>query len=208
MAKITKKSVNAVLDIYTRNTQKEITYKLQNPEDDTVVMETHIKTTLSIPEQGMFIDRVISSCFDADGDFMPQYLDPIFAITLLQMTTDIPPLTSTISLKDESGNETGEKATIIDIEKTYELCKAINLIENIKDKHYQNLVHSLKDMVNDKLLYFKQIAIRRATNPANDFLVFLDRLRDSGVIDSMNTEIGNVSEKLNHLVDAPNLTLV
>lgn len=208
MAKITKKSVNAVLDIYTRNTQKEITYKLQNPEDDTVVMETHIKTTLSIPEQGMFIDRVISSCFDADGDFMPQYLDPIFAITLLQMTTDIPPLTSTISLKDESGNETGEKATIIDIEKTYELCKAINLIENIKDKHYQNLVHSLKDMVNDKLLYFKQITIRRATNPANDFLVFLDRLRDSGVIDSMNTEIGNVSEKLNHLVDAPNLTLV
>lgn len=208
MAKITKKSVNAVLDIYTRNTQKEITYKLQNPEDDTVVMETHIKTTLSIPEQGMFIDRVISSCFDADGDFMPQYLDPIFAITLLQMTTDIPPLTSTISLKDESGNETGEKATIIDIEKTYELCKAINLIENIKDKHYQNLVHSLKDMVNDKLLYFKQIAIRRATNPANDFLAFLDRLRDSGVIDSMNTEIGNVSDKLNHLVDAPNLTLV
>lgn len=208
MAKITKKSVNAVLDIYTRNTQKEITYKLQNPEDDTVVMETHIKTTLSIPEQGMFIDRVISSCFDADGDFMPQYLDPIFAITLLQMTTDIPPLTSTISLKDESGNETGEKATIIDIEKTYELCKAINLIENIKDKHYQNLVHSLKDMINDKLLYFKQIAIRRATNPANDFLAFLDRLRDSGVIDSMNTEIGNVSDKLNHLVDAPNLTLV
>ena len=63
-------------------------------------------------------------------------------------------------------------------------------------------------MVNDKLLYFKQIAIRRATNPANDFLAFLDRLRDSGVIDSMNTEIGNVSDKLNHLVDAPNLTLV
>lgn len=208
MAKITKKSVNAVLDIYTRNTQKEITYKLQNPEDDTVIMEAHIKTTLSIPEQGMFIDRVISSCFDTDGDFMPQYLDPIFAITLLQMTTDIPPLTSTISLKDESGNETGEKATIIDIEKTYELCKAINLIANVKDKQYQNLIHSLKDMVNDKLLYFKQIAIRRATNPANDFLLFLDRLRDSGVIDSMNTEISNVSDKIKHLVETPNLVLV
>lgn len=164
MGKITKKSINALMDIYKRNATDTV-LKMTDPQDSSsVIMEIALKTSLTIPEKGVFVDRVVFPCFDAEGDFMPQYLDPLFVITLLQMTTNVPPIEDVIPIMDEDGNETGEKTTIINIEKTYELCKAINLVKNATDGKYQALINELHRMVTDKLAYVKDINARKASN--------------------------------------------
>lgn len=164
MGKITKKSINALMDIYKRNTTDTV-LKMTDPQDDsTVIMEIALKTSLTIPEKGVFVDRVVAPCFDENGDFMPQYLDPLFMITLLQMTTNVPVVEDMIPIVDEAGVETGEKTAIINIEKTYELCKAINLVKNVTDIAYQSLINELRQMVADKLAYMKDVNARKAAS--------------------------------------------
>lgn len=194
MGKITKKSVNAVLDNYKRNLGDTV-LKLSDPEhDNAIVMEIALKTSLTIPEKGIFVDRVVTPCFDENGDFMPQYLDPLFMITLLQMTTNVPVIEDTVPVKNEDGTESEEKVSIINIEKTYELCKAINLVKNVNDVCYQALISELKQMVTDKLAYLKEMNIRKAFN-------FLTVLRP--VLDTVLSQI-NISEVMDRLVTAAN----
>lgn len=151
MAKITQKSMNALLKVY-RNQKTDVTLHMANPENpEEIIMEISVKNELSIEDKGNFIDRVVNACFDMDGDFIPQYLDPVFMITLLQMTTNVPVFEREIELDD------GSKTTVIDIEKTYELCKAINLIHNVKDNAFQTLVAELRGMTVEKLDYMKQM---------------------------------------------------
>lgn len=151
MAKITQKSMNTLLKVY-RNQKTDVTLHMANPENpEEIIMEISVKNELSIEDKGNFIDRVVNACFDTDGDFIPQYLDPVFMITLLQMTTNVPVFEHEIELDD------GSKTTVIDIEKTYELCKAINLIHNVKDNAFQALVAELRGMTVEKLDYMKQM---------------------------------------------------
>lgn len=151
MAKITQKSMNALLKVY-RNQKTDVTLHMANPENpEEIIMEISVKNELSIEDKGNFIDRVVNACFDTDGDFIPQYLDPVFMITLLQMTTNVPVFEREIELDD------GSKTTVVDIEKTYELCKAINLIHNVKDNAFQALVAELRGMTVEKLDYMKQM---------------------------------------------------
>lgn len=151
MAKITQKSMNALLKVY-RNQKTDVILHMANPENpEEIIMEISVKNELSIEDKGNFVDRVVNACFDADGDFIPQYLDPVFMITLLQMTTNVPVFEREIELDDES------KTTVVDIEKTYELCKAINLIHNVKDNAFQALVAELRGMTVEKLDYMKQM---------------------------------------------------
>ena len=151
MAKITQKSMNAVLKVY-RNQKTDVVLHMTNPENpEEIMMDISIKNELSIEDKGSFVDRVVNACFDMDGDFVPQYLDPVFMITLLQMTTNVPVFEREIELDD------GEKTTVVDIEKTYELCKAINLIQNVKDNAFQSLVTELRGMTTEKLAYVKQM---------------------------------------------------
>ena len=188
MGKITKKSINALMDVYKRNSTDTV-LKMTDPQDDSkVIMEIVLKTSL-------FVDRVVIPCFDVEGDFMPQYLDPLFMITLLQMTTNVPPIEDVIPIVDEAGNETGEKTTIINIEKTYELCKAINLVKNATDVKYQALIAELRQMVADKLAYVKDINARKASNS----LAILRPLLDVVANATTNT---NLMETLTQLANA------
>ena len=193
MGKITKKSINAVLDIYKRNSGDTV-LKLGDPDNgDSIVMEIALKTSLTIPEKGIFVDRVVAPCFDENGDFMPQYLDPLFMITLLQMTTNVPVIEDVVPVMNEDGTESEEKVSIINIEKTYELCRAINLVKNANDVNYQALIAELKQMVSDKLAYIKEMNLRKASNS----LTILRPLFDA---------IANVEENKNLLERLKQLT--
>lgn len=164
MSKITKKSVNTLIDIY-KNFKTEVVLKLTDPENqDEVIMEIAVKTDLTIPEKGAFVDRVVNSCFDVDGDFLPQYLDPVFAISLLQMTTNVPVFEKEVTPTFMSGNEASTTVKALDIEKTYQLCKAINLVHNVDDDRYRALVADLKGMVTAKLEYMKQVNSKKIGN--------------------------------------------
>lgn len=194
MAKITKKSINTLMDVYKRNSTDTI-LKLTDPQDDKVVMEIALKTSLTITEKGVFVGRVVLPCFDDNGDFMPQYLDPLFMINLLQMTTNVPVIEDAIPVVDELGNETGEKSTIINIEKTYELCKAINLVKNVQDGKYLALIEELRQMVADKLAYMKDINVRKATSFGMMLKPYLDAANDDKVsqeaLERISNAIGN-----------------
>lgn len=193
MGKITKKSINAVLDIYKRNSGDTV-LKLGDPDNgDSIVMEIALKTSLTILEKGIFVDRVVAPCFDENGDFMPQYLDPLFMITLLQMTTNVPVIEDVVPVMNEDGTESEEKVSIINIEKTYELCRAINLVKNANDVNYQALIAELKQMVSDKLAYIKEMNLRKASNS----LTILRPLFDA---------IANVEENKNLLERLKQLT--
>ena len=193
MGKITKKSINAVLDIYKRNSGDTV-LKLGDPDNgDSIVMEIALKTSLTIPEKGIFVDRVVAPCFDENGDFMPQYLDPLFMITVLQMTTNVPVIEDAVPVMNEDGTESEEKVSIINIEKTYELCRAINLVKNANDVNYQALIAELKQMVSDKLAYIKEMNLRKASNS----LTILRPLFDA---------IANVEENKNLLERLKQLT--
>ena len=193
MGKITKKSINAVLDIYKRNSGDTV-LKLGDPDNgDSIVMEIALKTSLTIPEKGIFVDRVVAPCFDENGDFMPQYLDPLFMITLLQMTTNVPVIEDAVPVMNEDGTESEEKVSIINIEKTYELCRAINIVKNANDVNYQALIAELKQMVSDKLAYIKEMNLRKASNS----LTILRPLFDA---------IANVEENKNLLERLKQLT--
>ena len=193
MGKITKKSINAVLDIYKRNSGDTVMKLGDTDNGDSIVMEIALKTSLTIPEKGIFVDRVVAPCFDENGDFMPQYLDPLFMITLLQMTTNVPVIEDVVPVMNEDGTESEEKVSIINIEKTYELCRAINLVKNANDVNYQALIAELKQMVSDKLAYIKEMNLRKASNS----LTILRPLFDA---------IANVEENKNLLERLKQLT--
>ena len=208
MSKITKKSVNEVMKLYSENIGNDVVCNLTNNAGE-VIMEIHVKNSLTIPERGLFVDRVVNSCFDADGDYMPQYLDPIFSITLLQMTTDIPPFEDSIPVVDEEGNPTGEKTSIINIEKTYELCKAVNLQRYINDETYRNLISELKQMVDDKLEYMKKMNIRRNTGIAamlTSILPQLQELKDIG--ETAALKINGALEEAASIMGSPKLEVL
>ena len=193
MGKITKKSINMLMDIYKRNTTDTV-LKMTDPQDDsTVIMEIALKTFLTISEKGVFVDRVVTPCFDENGDFMPQYLDPLFMITLLQMTTNVPVIEDMIPIVDEAGVETGDKTAIINIEKTYELCKAINLVKNVTDIAYQSLINELRQMVADKLAYMKDVNARKVAS----FGMML-----KSYLDAANNEANVSQEALAHISNA------
>ena len=70
--------------------------------------EVVVKSWLSVVECSMFINRVVDGCFDINGNYMPEYFEPLFKVTVLQMATNLP----VISLKEEKGDE--EKYVDID----------------------------------------------------------------------------------------------
>lgn len=165
MGKVTQKSINILLKSY-RDCKKNIVLRIKNPNNaEECLMEISVKNELSIEDKGNFIDRVTNACFDTDGNFIPQYLEPVFEITLLQMLTPVPVFEQEIELDD------GTKTSVVDIEKTYDLCNAIDLIYNIKDKTFQHLVIELKDMVDEKIDFMKQMKLnseKRALSKARE----------------------------------------
>lgn len=208
MSKITKKSVNEVMKLYSENIGNDVVCNLTNNAGE-VVMEIHVKNSLTIPERGLFVDRVVNSCFDVDGDFMPQYLDPIFMITLLQMTTDIPPFEDSIPVVDENGNPTGDKTNIINIEKTYELCRAVNLRKAVADEVYQNLISELVKMVEDKLGYMKEMNIHKCTGLASTLssaFAQVQEMKDFKL--TANDELKESLDKISTNFDKPKLEVL
>lgn len=55
--------------------------------------EVQIRTSLTTDEKTLFISRVVRNCFDAAGNYHPEFLTPMLRATILQMCTNVPVLT-------------------------------------------------------------------------------------------------------------------
>lgn len=89
-------------------------------EFDGTEFDVEVRTSLSCAEQSAFIGRVLAGCFDDGGNFRPEYFDPMFHATVLQMMTNVPP----IPIRGATGDD-GEK--LLDIDAMDELYDALAL---------------------------------------------------------------------------------
>ena len=117
-----------------------------------------VRLFLSIQEQSIFVRRVLSGCFDLYGDFRPEYKEPMFQATVLQMFTNLP----VISMKDESGGE-----DLIDIDKMARLFEI--LFNDISaNNQLSRSLDNLQRMVNEAIEWKKSRILAADSAPMTD----------------------------------------
>lgn len=189
MSMIDKNTVSRIMEIADDLTPNEITYTLGNAKDkDEIVAMITLKIKLTIDEKAAFVTRVVNSVFDENGDYMPWYVEPIFMITLMQMTTNVP-----VFKRKVVDEVTGKKIDVLNVEKSYDLAKALNL-RGVNNEIYQNLIAELQNLVADKIEYRKQMNIRKSEN----VLTHLQGALES-VLNSIDQIIEN--ENVKQLID-------
>ena len=114
-----------------------------------------LKTNMTVDDKSVFIDRVVNGCFDSNTEYRPEFRDAIFQITILQMLSDVPVFTKKMNELDEKGNEIEKKIDVIDIDKTYDLCKKLDLFHKANDA-FRVLVNELVYLVETKLAFEQQ----------------------------------------------------
>lgn len=127
----------------------------EHTTDDTIALIYHvgesdfdvsIKTRLSLGEKSVFINRVLSGCFDAIGQYRPEYFEPMFHATVIQMCTNLPVL----SLKNEGDQ--------LDIEAMDGLYQSLNLDGDVSKLYnpFSVMVAGMKRLCEDALEWRKE----------------------------------------------------
>lgn len=126
-----KISTNTVKAFLKENKQDNAVIDTYDIGDST--FDVSFKTSLTIDEQSIFVNRVLSGCFDAAGNYRPEYFEPMCHATILQLCTNVP----VITLKGEQ-SEGG--AALMDIDAMESLWHALgfNRIENYDDSQTMN----------------------------------------------------------------------
>lgn len=95
-------------------------------------VEVEIRTKLTTDEKSAFISRVLSGCFDGNGNYRPEYMTPMLRATILQMCTNLP----VISRK---GEKTEDGEAVMDIDAMDALYVSLNL-DTLNDVGYQSMM--------------------------------------------------------------------
>lgn len=132
------------------------TFSVSYEMDDGQAFDVELKRYLTIDEKNTFVDRVANGCFDEDDEYHPEYREAIFQITALQMLTNIPVFSKKTAELDALGEQTGKKLDIVDIDKTYDLCRCLNLYEKVHDEVFCSLYDELQRLVAEKIIFKQQ----------------------------------------------------
>lgn len=158
--------------------------------------DVRVKTCLTIDEKSTFVSRVANGCFDENDEYHPEYRDPIFQVTALQMLTDVIPFSVKIGEIDEAGELTGKKIDIVDINKTYEMCRCLNLYERVEDTMFQALYSELQFLVKEKIIFKQQQILMGEKKQLERTRTELDNALAliNGIAETMNETMGNNSD--------------
>lgn len=118
--------------------------------------EIQVKNYMTLDEKATFIGRVVNNCFDDNDDFHPELKDAMFQITILQMLTNASIFTTKVDEVDIYGNPNGNKIEIVDIDKTYDLCRCLNLYEKCQNEIFRSLYDELSYLVDGKIIFKQQ----------------------------------------------------
>lgn len=146
-------------------------------EFDGAEFDVEVRTSLSCAEQSAFISRVLAGCFDDSGNFRPEYFDPMFHATVLQMMTNVPP----IPIRG-AANDDGEK--LLDIDAMDELYDALALENDEATEDFCGFIGYLYGLCDNAAEY------RCARNLAN-----------SGVTGDLSAIVSGVRRFVESLVD-------
>ena len=152
MAKANKKMVSEYMNSILPSYEFTVSY----PYGDGQFLDVQVKRLMTVDEKTTFVERVANGCFDSFDDYHPELRDVIFQITVLQMLTNVPAYSSKIDVTDDAGVPTGEKTEIVDIDKTYNLCKCLDLRTKIADPVFVSLYDELLHLVTEKVVFRQQ----------------------------------------------------
>ena len=114
-----KIAVNTVKN-FLKNNKSDGELKFQCKIDENNTFDVIMDINLTVDEKTTFINRVMSGCFDSNDDYRPEYFEPMFRATILQLCTNLPVLT----LK---GERSEDGMALMDIDAMNNLYKAIGL---------------------------------------------------------------------------------
>ena len=145
--------------------------------------EVQIRTILTVDEKTKFISRVVRNCFDAAGNYHPEFLTPMLRATILQMCTNVPVLT----MKGEAEN--------MDLDAMNALYQAMNL-DYLDNEPYQAMMREMVGLC--------QVGIewRKARNLSDGNKVSVNAMNALG---DAAISIGNVMEALAKKADSSDM---
>ena len=154
-----------------------------------------IKTKLSIDERGSLINRVVNSCF-VGTEYHVEMLEPIFQISVMQMFTDKPVITTKATINNE-------EVETLDYNATYEMIQNDNIFNEIVNSLQLYYIENLHSDVIESLEYKKSQNIAQTSSVSdkivNSFVGVLDAIRD--VVENMDmskaTDIIEMASKMN-----------
>lgn len=187
MAKKNTKMFSEYMDSVIPTTELSVSYNFGNDQS----IDIRVRNFMSIDEKGTFVDRVVNSCFDSDDDFHPELRDAVFQITLLQMLTDASVFTKKVPELDENGEPTDKKIDVIDIDKTYNLCRCLNLYAKIDNPVFRSLYDELNHLVAEKIIFRQQRILMGEKK-------YLDRTKAD--MENGLALIGSISEKMTDML--------
>lgn len=142
-----------------------------------------IKTRLTIAEKSVFINRVLSGCFDAAQNFRPEYITPMLRATIIQMCTNIP----VISLKGDK-DDSGE--ALMDTEAMDELYCALDL-DRIGDEQYQFMLNEIVQLTHNAIDWKRHKLLEGG---GADVFAAVKQLADKVSTTLDNTDMGKLME--------------
>lgn len=158
MKKVSINTVRAFLKEKTYEAENSIVKEFSVQES---TFSVKIKTTLSLTEKSSFINRVLNGCFDALGNYRPEYLSPVLRATLLQLCTDIP----TIPLRGDKDEDGG---SLMDIEAMSELYIAMDL-DNLNDQGYQIMLNEIVQLCHQAIDWKRAKMLSSRTDAFKEF---------------------------------------
>lgn len=124
-----------------------------------------INQKLTIDQRALLINRCVDACFYQD-EFHAEMLEPIFAITLMQLLTDREPITNKAIVDDN-------EVDIIDYNATYEMIENEGIMQLIQDEFsqidYEYLENLRREVVES--LEFKKLKVIAQSSSVSDKIV-------------------------------------
>lgn len=123
------------------------------------------KTKLSIDERGRLINRCVNSCF-VGNEYHVEMLEPIFQISVMQMFTDKPVITTKATVDDE-------EVETLDYNATYEMIQDDNIMSEIESVIERKCVGYFEELHSDVIesLEFKKSQVLAQTTSLSDKVV-------------------------------------
>lgn len=179
-----KISTNTVKEFLKENeTAREITRSFHVGESD---VEYTVKTELTIEEKSLFISRVLSGCFDALGNYRPEYEAPMLRATILQMCTNLP----VISMRGQTGDN-GE--SLMDMEAMNRLYLTLGL-ESIEDSRYQSMKGEICTLCRMALDWHRNRRLRQENGTVSEAAASVRAAAEKFISAVENTDIASLIE--------------
>lgn len=170
-------------------------------------MTMECKLELTLYEQSVFINRVLSGCFDELGNYRPEYFEPMMHATMIQMCTNLP----AVSLRGERDAEGGQLIDLkfmdslymmIGLENTFptypafydrmeKLCREAvawrkeRILASEKSESFDSIVHAVNDVAQAVIDKVNSMDLDALTEYAGALSKATDGLNDGGILNGL-----------------------